>query len=100
MFDSYLNHLFLTFWTGVKKVGPHKEINLSRECETYGDAVFDIKWKLNYIYENGKTSHTVTIAERANKWDLKKIIRRVEKEVLPQKINSLIRQHEGANSVK
>lgn len=100
MFDSYINHLYLTFWTGEKKTGPHKQIYLTRECETYGDMVYDIKWKLKYIHKNGQTSHTVTIAERANKWDLRKIIRRVEKTILPRKIKEIIAQHEGPNSVK
>ena len=100
MFDSYINHLYLTFWTGEKKVGPNKEVYLSRECETYGDMVYDIKWQLKYIHKNGKVSHPDTIAERANKWDLRKIIRRVEKVTLPRKIKEVIAQHGNPNNVK
>lgn len=95
MLDSYVNHLYLTFWTGEKKVGPHKEIYLSRKCETFGDMVYDLRWSLKYIYKDGKVSHPLNISERANKWDLRKIIRKIEKDVLPQKIKELIEEHEN-----
>ena len=94
MLDSFVNHLYLIFWTGDKKVGPHKEVHLSKKCETYGDMVYDIRWTLKYIHKNGKTSTPITISERANKWDLRKLIRRVEKDTLPGKIKELIEGHE------
>jgi len=95
MLDSYVNHLYLTFWTGDKKVGPHKEVYLSKKCETYGDMVYDIRWTLKYIYKDGKTSQPITISERANKWDLRKIIHKIEKDELPRKIKELIKVHEN-----
>ena len=100
MFSSFINHLYLIFWTGDKKVGPHKEVYLSKKCETFGSMVYDVRWTLKYIHKNGKTSHSVTIYERANKWDVRKIIRRVEKNVLPRKIKELIEAHEHRNIVK
>ena len=100
MFNSFLNHIYLTFWTGDKKVGPHKKVLISRKCETFGDMVYDLRWTLKYIHKNGKTSHSVTISERANKWDLRKIIQRTEKEMLPRKIKELIEEHEKGNNVK
>jgi hypothetical protein len=100
MFDAYINNLYLTFWTGDKKVGPQKKVILSRKCESFGDMVYDLRWTIKYIHENGKTSHSVTITERANKWDLRKVIRRVEKKALRQKIKDLIKECEGTNSVK
>ena len=100
MLDTFFNQLYLTFWTGDKKVGPHKKVLISRKCESFGDMVYDIRWTLKYIHKNGKTSHSVTISERANKWDLRKIIRRVEKNTLPQKIKELIEQNENRSGVK
>lgn len=100
MFDAYINHLYLILWTGEKKVGPHNKILLSRNCETFGDMVYDLRWTIKCTQGNNKTSHSVTITERANKWDLRKVIHRVEKKALPQKIKELVKECEGANSVK
>ena len=100
MFDAYINNLYLSFWTGDKKIGPQKNIILSRRCETFGDMVYDLRWTIKYLQENGKTSPSVSITERANKWDLRKVIRRVEKNVLPRKIKELIEAHEHRNIVK
>ena len=100
MFDAYINNLYLSFWTGDKKVAPQKNIIISRRCETFGDMVYDLRWTIKYLQENGKTSPSVSITERANKWDLRKVIHRVEKKTLPQKIKELIKECEGASSVK
>lgn len=100
MFDSIINSLFLTFWTRQKKVGPNKEVLLTKSCETFGEMVYDLRWSLKYIHSNGKTSHSVTISERANKWDLRKNIHRIEKEVLPAKIKQVIEDNKSTNSVK
>ena len=100
MLDSFVNHLYLIFWTGDKKVGPHKEVHLSKKCETYGDMVYDIRWTLKYIHKNGKTSTPITISERANKWDLRKLVRQIEKDIIPQKIKELIKEHERPECVK
>jgi hypothetical protein len=100
MFDAYINNLYLSFWTGDKKVGPQKNIILSRRCETFGDMVYDLRWTIKYLQENGKTSPSVSITERANKWDLRKVIRRVEKTALKQRIKELVAENESSNSVK
>ena len=100
MFDAYINNLYLSFWTGDKKVGPQKNIILSRRCETFGDMVYDLRWTIKYLQENGKTSPSVSITERANKWDLRKVIRRIEKTALKQRIKELIAENESSNSVK
>ena len=100
MFDAYINNLYLSFWTGDKKVGPQKNIILSRRCETFGDMVYDLRWTIKYLQENGKTSPSVSITERANKWDLRKVIRRVEKTALKQRIKELVAENESPNSVK
>ncbi|MCR5534532.1 MAG: hypothetical protein K6F47_05100 [Bacteroidaceae bacterium] len=100
MFDAYINNLYLSFWTGDKKIGPQKNIILSRRCETFGDMVYDLRWTIKYLQENGKTSPSVSITERANKWDLRKVIRRVEKTALKQRIKELVAENESSNSVK
>ena len=100
MFKSFFDHIYLFFWSGEKKTGPHKEVLLSKKCEIFGGVVYDLRWSLKYIHKNGETSHKVTITERANKWDFKTILRRTEKEVLPRKIKELIDAHKDANSVK
>lgn len=100
MFDAYINSLYLSFWTGDKKVGPQKNIILSRRCETFGDMVYDLRWTIKYLQENGKTSPSVSITERANKWDLRKVIRRIEKTALKQRIKELVAENESSNSVK
>ena len=100
MFDAYINNLYLSFWTVDKKVGPQKNIILSRRCETFGDMVYDLRWTIKYLQENGKTSPSVSITERANKWDLRKVIRRVEKTALKQRIKELVAENESSNSVK
>ena len=100
MFDAYINNLYLSFWTGDKKIGPQKNIILSRRCETFGDMVYDLRWTIEYLQENGKTSPSVSITERANKWDLRKVIRRVEKTALKQRIKELVAENESSNSVK
>ena len=92
MFDALINHIFLSFWTGEKKVGPNKEVQLRKTCEIYGDAVYDITWTLRYIYKNGTTSHSVNISDRANKWDLRKTIKKIEEKVLPDKIKEVIEE--------
>ena len=100
MFDAYINHLYLILWTGEKKVGPHNKILLSRNCETFGDMVYDLRWTIKCTQGNNKTSPSVTITERANKWDLRKVIRRVEKTALKQRIKELVAENESSNSVK
>lgn len=100
MFDAYINNLYLSFWTGDKKVGPQKNIILSRRCETFGDMVYDLRWTIKCTQGNNKTSPSVTITERANKWDLRKVIRRVEKTALKQRIKELVAENESSNSVK
>ena len=93
MFDTFLNTIFLKIWSGDKKVGPHKKVLMSRSCEIYQDTVYDLKWTLKYVHRNGKASHSVTISERASKWNLRRTIRKVEKHELPKKIDELIREH-------
>ncbi|MBR6142180.1 MAG: hypothetical protein IKQ37_10545 [Bacteroidaceae bacterium] len=90
MLDSFFNSLFLKFWSGNKKVGPQRSVLLSKSYETYGSAVYDLKWTLKYIHANGKTSHSVTITERASKWNLKKVIHIIERRRLPREIEALI----------
>ncbi len=70
MFKSFLNNLYIKIWSGQKKVGPHKNVLLKRSCESFGDTVYDLRWSLKYIHKNGETSHTVTLTERASKWNL------------------------------
>lgn len=93
MFDSFFNSIRISLWSGEKKVGPQKNVLLSKSCETYGDAVYDLKWTLKYIHANGKTSHSVTITERASKWNLKRVIHHIEKHKLPKEIEALIRRN-------
>ncbi|MBO7067875.1 MAG: hypothetical protein J6W52_04230 [Bacteroidaceae bacterium] len=100
MFDTFINQVYLTFWSGEKKVGPHGEVLLSKKCESFGDMVYDLRWSLKYIHKDGKTSRTLTISERANKWDVKKNIKRVEKNILPRKIKELLEAHKDATCVK
>ena len=97
MLDSFFNSIFLRLWSGDKKVGPKKQVLLSKSCETYGDAVYDLRWTLKYIHPDGKTSHSVTITERANKWNMRKIIHRIEKYKIPKEIDALISKHTLTN---
>ena len=100
MLDSFLNKIYLYWWSGDKKVGPHKKVLLSRNCEIFGDMVYDLRWKLKYIHKNGQTSHAVTISERANKWDVRRCIKRIEREIIPGKIKQLIEDNMSTISVK
>lgn len=93
MLESFLNHLFLKLWAGKKKVGFKKRILLSRRAETYGDKVYDLTWSLKYIHSNGKTSHAITIAERASNRNLREVINRIEDTRLPKEIDFLISKH-------
>ena len=93
MFESFLNGIFLKFWSGKEKVGPNKRILLSKSFEVFGSTVYDLTWSMKYIHDKGKTSHSVTITERANKWNMRRVIRRVEKSKLPRAIDSIIKNH-------
>ena len=93
MLDSFFNSLYLKWWSGDKKVGPQRNVRLSKSCEIFGDTVYDLRWTLKYIHANGKTSHSVTITERASRWNLKKVIRLVERRKLPAAIEALIQKH-------
>ena len=90
MLESFYNSIYLKLWSGDKKIGPKKNVLVSKSCEIFGDTVYDIRWTLKYIHKNGKTSHSVTISERSNKWNLIKTIQRVEKQVLPKEADALI----------
>ena len=37
-------------------MGPQKNVFVSKNCEIFGDTVYDLKWSLKYIHKNGKTS--------------------------------------------
>ena len=100
MFESFLNDIYLKFWSGKKKVGPNKRILLSKSFVVFGNTVYDLTWSMKYIHDNGKTSHSVTITERANKWNMKRVIKRVEKTKLPNTIDSIIRKHTEAKEHK
>ena len=97
MFDTLINNIYLKMWSGEKKVGPHKKVHMSKSCEIFQDTVYDLKWTLKYVHRNGKASHSVTIMERASKWNLRRIIHKVEKHELPKKIDELIREHSHAD---
>lgn len=66
---------------------------MQKRCESYGGVVYDLIWTLKYIHSNGKTSHSVSFSERANPWNLRRIISRMENEVLPKEIDKLISKH-------
>ena len=97
MFQSLRNNIFISFWSKKKKVGPDKNVPLTKSCETYADTVYDLKWTLKYIHEDGKVSHPVTITERASKWNLRSVVHRIEKTKLPKEIEKLIRRHTNAS---
>ena len=97
MFQSLCNSLFISFWSGKKKVGPDKNVLLTKSCETYADTVYDLKWTLKYIHEDGKVSHPVTITERASKWNVRSAVHKIEKTKLPKEIERLIRRHTNAS---
>ena len=90
MFESLYNTIYLKLWSGDKKMGPQKNVFVSKSCEIFGDTVYDLKWSLKYIHKNGKTSHSVTISERASRWNLRNTIRMIEKHVLPKEVDALI----------
>ena len=95
MLDSLFNHIFLKCWAGKKKAGPNKEILITRKFDTFGDMVYDITWSLKYIHDNGQVSHSINISERANKWDLRRTIKKIEKNMIPDKITELIEVHKS-----
>ena len=91
MFDSLINKLYLEFWSGKRKVGPHKKILLSRRYQALGgDMVYDLSWSLRYIYSDHTISHPVVIEQRTDKRRLRKVIRRIERRVIPKEIEKLI----------
>ena len=91
MFESLKNILYLKFWSGKRKVGPHKKILLSRRYQALGgDLVYDLSWSLRYIYSEHTISHPVVIEQRTDKRRLRKVIRRIERRVIPQEIEKLM----------
>ena len=78
---------------GSKKVGQGQQILLSRSYESYGKTVYDLRWTLKPIHSKEKDSHTVTITERANKWNMRQVIRRIEKHELVNEIEKLTRHN-------
>ena len=91
MFDSLINKLYLDFWSGKRKVGPHKKILLSRSYQVFGgDMVYDLAWSIRYIYSDHTISHPVVIEQRTDKRRLRKVIRRIERRVIPKEIEKLI----------
>ena len=91
MFDSLINKLYLEFWSGKRKVGPHKKILLSKRYQALGgDMVYDLSWSLRYIHSNHTISHPIVIEERADKRRLRRVIRRIERRVIPKEIEKLI----------
>jgi len=96
MFDSLLNNIIIKLWAGQKKVGPNKNVLLTKSCESFANTIYDLKWSLKYIHQNGKVSHSVTITERASKWNLRKVIHKVERTKLPKEIDALVRKHSHA----
>ena len=97
MLESFFNNLFLKFWSGKKKVGPKKRVLLSKSFVVYGDTVIDLRWSLKYIHDDGKTSHAVTLTERANKWNLQEIIEKIEETKLPKEIDSIISKYSATD---
>ena len=91
MFDSLINKLYLEFWSGKRKVGPHKKILLSRSYEVFGgDMVYDLAWSIRYIYSDHTISHPIVIEQRTDKRRLRKVIRRIERKVIPKEIEKLM----------
>lgn len=91
MFESLKNILYLKFWSGKRKVGPHKKILLSRRYQALGgDLVYDLSWSLRYIHSDHTISHPIVIEERADKRRLRRVIRRIERRVIPKEIEKLI----------
>ena len=99
MFNSLLNSLFIKFWSGRKRIGPDGKILLTKRCESYIDTVYDLKWTLEYLSGKGKKPHIVTISERASKWNLRRVIRRIEKTKLPKEIDALVSRHSHAEEL-
>ena len=62
--------------------------------------VYDLRWTIKCTRGNNKTSPSVTITERANKWDLRKIIRKTEKHEVKRAIEELVEEKKSTNTVK
>lgn len=97
MFETFFNSIYLSLWSGEKKYPGRKNVLVSKSCQIYGDAVYDLRWKLKFVHKNGETSHSVNISERASKWNLKHIIRHVEKHVLPKEVDALVSKNTHPN---
>lgn len=84
MFEGIKNGIRLFFWQRRKKRMYGGKIVVARSCEVYNDTVYDVRWQIKRIDRNGKKVASRTLQERANKWNLKHIIRRVENRVMPK----------------
>lgn len=94
MFLGLKNAIYLNFWAGKKKAGPHKELVITRSCESYGGHVFDLLWSIKFRGSKKSSKH---LSIRANSWDLIEKIKHIENTRLQKAIKEVIQEH---NSVK
>jgi len=87
MFRGLRNSIFLFFWVGKTKGGPHKEVIINRTYETYGGHVYDLLWS---IKKRGSKRSSKHLSLRANDWDVIDRIKYLEKNKLPDAIKEVL----------
>ena len=77
------NKITLHCWSGVKIVGKHKRIRLSRTYESYHKSVVDLTWSMREVLPDGKQSKPSVISERVSNVNLRRVISHYERQVVP-----------------
>lgn len=93
MFEGIKNNITLFFWGKRKRSMCRGKVIVTRSCEVYNDTVYDLRWQIKRIDHNGKKVASRTLQERANKWNLKNIIRSVEDSALSKVAEEMLAEH-------
>ena len=79
------NSIYLALWRSTKRVGQERNIRLTRKYDNYY-GVIDLVWKLEDRKQGGTPLRGRCIVERANTWNLRETIRRIEQGELLQEL--------------
>ena len=90
--------IYLYFWRSHKRVGPKREIRLTRTYEYFGNGVYDLIWCLRDRRPgtSRKQHHRPTVLmERTMGKDAKATIKRIETQELPTAIQEFLERIHG-----
>lgn len=89
MLENLRNSIRLFLWSSTKRTEGGR-IRITRRYDNFGGTVIDLTWKIRMMDKNGKTIGRKTVQERASKWNLTKVIGRVERDVIPAEVKRLL----------